>query len=548
MRTLDTFTPSQIPQFLMRELPRAAGAEYPVFVEFVQAYYEFLRNYTVDIEQIRNVAITPDSLLEYFRRELAAGIDTSKAQIDERRFLEFTKAIYRRKGTIGGLELLFRLFYGEDIQVFEPYKQVLKASDGKWFQEKSILVKKTYNSADYLEVTGTPVVELRAPNGSLFNVKTIRVDRIDSGSSTRFYFTNYTRVLAQAGTVATIYDGNGKILYQGNLIKEPARVRVISGGKYWRCGQVFRIPGDADTIARVTSVTQEGGIDSVEIIRYGSGHTDGQTITLSPFRNKPAGNFTIDSEIVGYVPGTGAVYHHRLGLTDEILQFDENIRGYKTQNSTDRYDSQIYFAQDYVASLALNFKSITGSSATLTDDPFLTLEVWLASRATLVYEDDYIVSYLGSHKTADGQLSNEAIRLHDGYYYQLFSYVISSALGVEAYRDVLQLVHPAGTKFFAELQQSSVYTATLSGESSLVDQELTLQDSANADDIAPTFELGIIAEDETVTAVESYAVDSQILKGSSIVVEDVRGLTYEAEDYFAENYAIYEIQPEIVIS
>lgn len=537
MRALDTFSPSQIPQFLLRDLPRDSGAEYPIFVEFIQKYYEFLRDYTADIEQIRNVAATPEALLEYFRRELAAGFDTSKARIDERRFLEFTKAIYRRKGTIGGLELLFRLFYGETIQVFEPYKQVLKASDGKWFQEKSILVKKTYNSPDYLSVTGTPIVELKSPDGSIFNLKTLRVENLSSGSSTRFFFRNYTRVIAEVGTIVTIYDST-KILYRGEVQREPARLKVLNPGKYWRRGQVFRVPGTVDTIARVVSVDENGGIDGAEIIKFGKGHPSNQVVTVSPFRNKPYGSFSVDSIVIGYTPGIGAIYHHEVGLSDEILQIDESVKGYETPDDIDKYDSQVYFETDYMSTLALDYVVSFGSSSSLPEDPYLTLETWLASRATLLYEEDYIVSYLGRYETADGQLSNDAVRLHDGFYYQLFSYVVSSALGVEKYRDTLSLVHPAGTKFFAELQQHSIYTATLSGDASLADNYLIFDESADAQDDYKQIHVGKPLED-FITEVSDNSWSFGVGFGGydAVYTEDTMGQFYAGEDFFGEEYS-----------
>jgi hypothetical protein len=50
MRYNKTFTPAQIPDFLLEDLPKAAGAEYPIFIEFLNKYYEFMGQYTADLE------------------------------------------------------------------------------------------------------------------------------------------------------------------------------------------------------------------------------------------------------------------------------------------------------------------------------------------------------------------------------------------------------------------------------------------------------------------------------------------------------------------
>lgn len=542
MRSIETFTPSQVPQFLMRDLARAPGAEYPLFVEFLQRYYEFLRRYTVDVEQIRNVAVTPAQLLGFFKSELTPGIDTSKALIDERRFIELSRNLFRRKGTTSGIDLLFRLFYGVSASTYAPYRQVLKASDGKWFQEKSILVEKTYNAPEVLELTGAPVLELTSGDGAAIVVQSSRLEYLD-GDTVRFIFRSYTRLVVDKATVVTIYD-NDRIIFQGNVIPSPTRLIVVEPGKYWRRGQVFRVPGaQVDTIARVTAVDSQGGMVAAEIIKFGEGHSSGQLLRISPFKNRPSGKAVAESEVVGYTPGVGPVYSHTLTLTDQILQIEENIRGYGTSISKTAYDSQRYFLRDYTADLVFDRLEIYGDTTLGIEDPSLNFETWLESRATLYYDDGYIVSYLGRYITADGQLSNSEIRLQDNFFYQIFSYVINSPLGVEKYKDTLALVHPAGTRFFAELEKISTFDAWLSGDTSLTDNYLVFQDSTDAQTLSPSFDIGAQYADEINNMIEQIAsVQVEFNLGDSVGTEDGKSY-YEAETYTAEDYIVPDNSP-----
>jgi len=62
---------------------------------------------------------------------------------------------------------------------------------------------------------------------------------------------------------------------------------------------------------------------------------------------------------------------------------------------------------------------------------------------------------LGYYRTNNGFLSNNK-KLHDGYYYQEFSYEIRSSVTLDKYEAMLkQLLHIAGTKYFASTVRSS---------------------------------------------------------------------------------------------
>ena len=58
------------------------------------------------------------------------------------------KQIYSAKGTEASYRLLFRLLYDKEIYIKYPSQQMLKVSDGKWIQNKTIFVEVTYGSID----------------------------------------------------------------------------------------------------------------------------------------------------------------------------------------------------------------------------------------------------------------------------------------------------------------------------------------------------------------------------------------------------------------
>jgi hypothetical protein len=113
---------------------REDGAE---LVQFVKEYYKFLE--TQDNQSIyngrrmfeyRDIDTTLNRFLIFFKKKYLSNLPFDDETI--RLVVKNILGLYRRKGTQGGLELFFRLFYSEDIKVYYPSKDVLKPSDSRW--------------------------------------------------------------------------------------------------------------------------------------------------------------------------------------------------------------------------------------------------------------------------------------------------------------------------------------------------------------------------------------------------------------------------------
>lgn len=543
MRALNTFSPSQVPQHLIGSLPRAdVERDHPIFVEFLQKYYEFLGNYNYDIERSREVSVVPEELLKFFRREFSPGFDSGRAVINERKFIELVRGVYKRKGSVTGIELLFRLFFGQAVTVYEPYKQVLKASDGKWYQEKSITVKKTYNAPELPTLTGSPLLSMRTSRGT-FLVETQRFEYLDQ-ETVRFFFRNFTRIFVDPNQTVEIYSGD-RIIFRGHIIESPSKLRIAESGKYWRVGQVFKIPGTVkDTIARVTAVNSTGGVTDTEIIEFGNAHTPGQIVRISPFPNAPvAGTVTFQSTIVGYDSVSGEyIYEHIGSIDDGIFQLTEQVLGYETQDDLNKYDSEFYFLEDYVADEVINKNETFGSSQQIgAQTPDMTLEMWLESRATFFYEFDNITNYKGKYTNEEGHLSNPWAKLQDSYFYQLFSYVIQSQKQVGEYKELIDQIHAAGTKYFAELQRDRIFSITPSAMGSISDNIIGIDESADINDLDPLFDVERYSESVIYAEEDSIIFDPGKGFNDEILIDDAVGDVYTIEDYFSEEYTVSKL-------
>jgi len=135
-----------------KQLPEFVRDDYPLFVSFLEAYYEFLETerYT-DGKTQKNNLIQKLKDLRY-----VSDIDYSLSDFEEQFFNTFisflpketvvTKdfliknilPLYQSKGTQKSFQLLFRLLFGEEITIDYPGDKVLRASDGKWTIENII--------------------------------------------------------------------------------------------------------------------------------------------------------------------------------------------------------------------------------------------------------------------------------------------------------------------------------------------------------------------------------------------------------------------------
>jgi len=132
-----------------RQLPEFVREEYPLFVSFLEAYYEFLETeqYTEGVSQKNNLIEKLKDLKNL------SDIDFSLDDFEDQFFNTFisylpkdtliTKdfliknilPLYQSKGTQKSFQFLFRLLFGQEIQIDYPGDKVLRASSGKWSVE-----------------------------------------------------------------------------------------------------------------------------------------------------------------------------------------------------------------------------------------------------------------------------------------------------------------------------------------------------------------------------------------------------------------------------
>lgn len=80
--------------------------------------------------EYRDIDNTLEQMLLFFKNKFLRDLPFS--DVDDRFAVKHILDLYRRKGTIEGIELFFRLFYSQDVELYYPSRDILKPSASKW--------------------------------------------------------------------------------------------------------------------------------------------------------------------------------------------------------------------------------------------------------------------------------------------------------------------------------------------------------------------------------------------------------------------------------
>lgn len=128
-----------ISSLIERQVPDFVKSDYPQFVTFIKYYYKWLEDpagantvyHIMNLEKYRDIDETLDYFVNLFKEQLLPNFP-EKTSLDIKKILKRSREFYIQKGSEESLKWLFRVLFDEDVEIFYPKKQILKASDGKW--------------------------------------------------------------------------------------------------------------------------------------------------------------------------------------------------------------------------------------------------------------------------------------------------------------------------------------------------------------------------------------------------------------------------------
>lgn len=134
---ISTLVNSQVPFFVRND--------HENFVLFLEAYYEWLEqaNNTVNVAKSMRDQLDVDKadlFLQDFYDQFLPMIPEN-VLVDRTLLVKHIKDFYTARGSEKSVRFLMRILFNETPDFYYPQRDILKASDGKWFVEKSIKIQ-----------------------------------------------------------------------------------------------------------------------------------------------------------------------------------------------------------------------------------------------------------------------------------------------------------------------------------------------------------------------------------------------------------------------
>ena len=280
---LSTIVPSQLPEFVR--------SEYPTFVAFVEAYYEYLDNQQVDLFKVRDIDETLVDFIKYFKAELAHNYPISSSSEQERFLLKNIKDQYLAKGSEASYKLLFRLLYGKDVYMAYPGQQMLRISDGRWQQDTSIFVSVEIGDPEILvgqTITVESSSKITRPVGEAVLTTAPTINLEVNVEKVAKFSDNVWEIFLDRNFYGRINLGDTvkyKSYFQGNVLPVTSRVKVQNSGTGFKPGQVFQLSSGEGTPfwLKVISVNDNGsGLKNIDIIKFGLNYSTDFSVTVLP--------------------------------------------------------------------------------------------------------------------------------------------------------------------------------------------------------------------------------------------------------------------------
>jgi len=267
--------PSQFPDFI-KDNP-----DYSKFVEFIQAYYEWMEqngkvlDFSKNLLNYKDIDQTTDEFVNYFVNDFLPNFPED-ALSDKRKAVKLAKQLYKSKGTPGSYKFLFRLLYDSDFDYFNTKDYVLRASDGIWYVARSVRLASI--DINFLDTTN-----LRLFGETSKTIATIE-NAVIANTKTEVYISNITRVFETGEFVKVVDSFNQPVLFDGNVLRakiigqiNQVRIDPNSRGQLYKEGDPVVFVGSLNSntgigAAAIVSQTTKGSIQRINTIAGGYGY------------------------------------------------------------------------------------------------------------------------------------------------------------------------------------------------------------------------------------------------------------------------------------
>lgn len=357
---------TKISDLVRLQFPQFYRSEGPVFIAFVQAYYEWLESEDNVLYRGRrffdytDIDATLEDFLVYYQKKYLYGIPFDVI-INKRYLLKHVLDVYRTKGSIQCYRLLFKLIYDEEIDVYLPGTDVLRVSDGTWKEPKYLEVSKVDNLQDFV---GKTIIGLGSKTKAV--VESYVTEAINGNIVATLYISNILPKGAEFDLGEKIIDVNDLESDDlANIVAAAPTIRgsldyveIVNGGRDFAAGDILKIVRNDITTNEVIANGVEGMVRVVDTVR-GRGSLE--------FNIERAGSGILDHGVEIYL------YNKETDTTGMGANFDVlNLSG--VENHTYNTDILADYADMTLDSVAYNMPFNPSANASTPLEDMLTFK------------------------------------------------------------------------------------------------------------------------------------------------------------------------------
>jgi len=305
------------------QLPDFVRSDYPKFVAFIEAYYEWMEQKdnpygrTQFLMELADIDETLEAFIDYFKSKYLLNFPASLAvtstgeMVDERTLMKNIKGFYKAKGTEKSFEFLFRILYDSEIEIYYPRSDILKISDGRWIEKKSLKLTST-NGNDNKYMNTRVIVQRNKNTGQIetyADVNSVIQYREGVFDITEVFLDDIVGVFDYG------YDAYVEVdVLDGRTLKEMVygvfhTVRITNGGTGYNIGDEVFVDDMTEGInlthggrGEVVSIDSDGKILTVEIQNHGVNFLEELPLTFLSISGKGATGVVVPNSLIEY-PG-----------------------------------------------------------------------------------------------------------------------------------------------------------------------------------------------------------------------------------------------------
>ena len=424
---------------ILNQLPSFIVEDYPRFVAFVEAYYEWLNengNPEQRIKDHTNALAFEESVDEYVDFMMQEFLTKIPQNVfgNKELFIKWSKKLNLSRGSHESYKFLFRLLFNEQTtEIYLPKENILKPSDGTWVSgQHTILVT-------------------------------------NSGDPERFL---YKRIFQEK----PIYNGIVEYAY---ATVESYRIRYNNGFNLIEL-YVSNIVGEfeSDFLIQDEEGNSEWPIETIsgfEIVDPGQSYFNGTRLSFTNWDQ----TFTkdVDAEEDG-------IFDTRCTTFLQKDQITIIVNGYELPISAFEYDgryitsNQITSGDYCVFSISIGYEGYISigevdNQGMVTEVQTLDTPIGTQENLSMTAQDSFgsgldVTAFSGVIREIPGYYLNQKgflsanMYLQDSNYYQDYSYVIKTEQDIRKYADVVKdVLHPAGFKLFGNVRILDVLNAII---------------------------------------------------------------------------------------